>query len=218
MALYLYLPQHGSPPYQTVIYYPGAVAQNVESVDQYRTIHLDFILKSGRAVAFPVYTGTFERRLKAPPNGPIAVRDLFVQSANDLRRSIDYLETRRDLRPNGFAYYGYSAGGALAPIFLFDEPRIRAAILYMAGFYPDRLPPEIEPSTFAPRLKLPIKMLSARLDDAFPLATSAVPFFQRLGTPGEHKQHVIAEGGHIVDPPTLMRETLDWLDKYLGKP
>lgn len=59
-------------------------------------------------------------------------------------------------------------------------------------------------------------MLSGQLDDDFPLETSARPFFQLLGTPDEYKKHVTAEGGHFVPRPILIRETLDWLDRYLG--
>jgi hypothetical protein len=40
--------------------------------------------------------------------------------------------------------------------------------------------------------------------------------FQLLGTPDENKRHVIAEGGHDVPRQLLIRETLDWLDRYLG--
>ena len=39
-----------------------------------------------------------------------------------------------------------------------------------------------------------------------------------LGTPTQGKKHVIAEGGHFVPRPVLIRETLDWFDKYLGRP
>ncbi len=40
--------------------------------------------------------------------------------------------------------------------------------------------------------------------------------FDLLGTPPEHKRHVIAEGSHYVPRPVLIRETLDRLDRYLG--
>ena len=39
--------------------------------------------------------------------------------------------------------------------------------------------------------------------------------FDLLGTPPEHKRHVIADGVHYVPRTTLIRETLAWLDRYL---
>jgi hypothetical protein len=40
--------------------------------------------------------------------------------------------------------------------------------------------------------------------------------FKLLGTPAQDKRHVISEGGHFVPRPQLIRETLGWLDHYLG--
>jgi hypothetical protein len=37
-------------------------------------------------------------------------------------------------------------------------------------------------------------------------------------SPAADKKHVIAQGGHFVAQDALVRETLDWLDKYLGPP
>ncbi len=34
--------------------------------------------------------------------------------------------------------------------------------------------------------------------------------------PEEHKHHVVVSGRHAVPPIELMRETLGWLDRYLG--
>jgi hypothetical protein len=57
-------------------------------------------------------------------------------------------------------------------------------------------------------------MLSGRYDFFFPLETAQLPMFEALGTPAADKRHVIQEGGHDVPRPVLIRETLDWLDKY----
>jgi hypothetical protein len=40
--------------------------------------------------------------------------------------------------------------------------------------------------------------------------------FRLLGTPADKKRQVIAEGGHFIPRPQLVKETLDWLDRYLG--
>ena len=38
-----------------------------------------------------------------------------------------------------------------------------------------------------------------------------------LGTPTDRKRWVVYDGGHNVPREQLISETLDWLDKYLGK-
>jgi eukaryotic-like serine/threonine-protein kinase len=216
VILYLYLPRNAKPPYQTVLYFPGANAFFLSSIDQYRMIHVDFVLKSGRAVAFPVYRGTFERRVKTPISGPNERRERRIKLTNDLRLTVDYLATRKDLDSDRLGYYGYSFGGEFAPVFLTMEPRLRAAVLYMGGLSSERLQPEIEPATFLPRVRVPVLMLSGELDFDYRLETLAKPFFRLLGTPGDRKKHVIAEGGHFVPRSILIREALDWFDRYLG--
>jgi eukaryotic-like serine/threonine-protein kinase len=213
MILYFYRPRSATRPYQTVIYYPGAPAWFFGSIDDYREVNIDFVLKGGRALAFPVYQNTFERRGKK-----IATRVERIQQVMDLRRTIDYLATRSDIDTAKLAYYGYSAGGHTAPLFLVLEPRFRAAILYMAGLQNSRRQfPEIEPLVYLPRVRVPTIMFSGELDDFFPLETSAKPFFQLLGTPERDKRHVIAPGSHFVEPRSILtRESLAWLDRYLG--
>jgi hypothetical protein len=40
--------------------------------------------------------------------------------------------------------------------------------------------------------------------------------FELLGTPAMDKRHVIYEAGHFVPRDQLVKETLDWYDRYLG--
>lgn len=59
-------------------------------------------------------------------------------------------------------------------------------------------------------------MLNGSLDHYFPLETSQKPMFRLLGTPPQHKRHVVEDGGHFVPRARLITEVLDWLDRYLG--
>jgi len=60
-------------------------------------------------------------------------------------------------------------------------------------------------------------MLNGRYDDLFPVESSELQFFRFLGTPEKDKKHVIYESGHGSLPHgEEVRESLDWLDKYLG--
>lgn len=227
MLLYLYLPQSGTLPFQTVLYWPGATALFVDSIDQ-EEFQLDFMLKSGRAVAMPVFAQTYQRGLPGVPQAPpgsAALRDLTIKWIKDLRRSIDYLETRNDIDSTRLAYYGRSWGGANAPIALALEPRFRAAVLYSAGILRDDplliqggpSQPEIYPVTFLPRVEIPVLLLSGEFDNLMDWQSSVQPFFSLLGTPEGLKKHFTARGGHFVPREDHIRETLDWLDLHLGR-
>src|SRR6185295_15799912 len=58
---YLFLPRKSAPPYQTIAYFPGAYAVYSRTSNDLHPQDLgqiDYIIKSGRAVLFPVYKGT----------------------------------------------------------------------------------------------------------------------------------------------------------------
>ena len=59
-------------------------------------------------------------------------------------------------------------------------------------------------------------MLNGQYDWIFPVETSQRPFFERLGTPTEHKRLVLSQSGHLLPRDQVIRETLGWLDLYLG--
>jgi formylglycine-generating enzyme required for sulfatase activity len=232
MAAYLFLPTTGQPPFKTVVYWPGSNALGHKTIDEYPEVHIDFVVKSGRAVVFPVLDGTFERgdRGPQPDISTTAHRDVMVRRIKDLRRTVDYLETRTEFEMSTLAYYGLSWGGWNAPTALAVEPRFKSAVLYAAYIVPltgsvwssrvpgGRMLPEIDPVTYLPSVHVPTLMLNGEFDNLGPLETSVKPFFALLGTPAEDKKHVISPGGHFVPRDVLIRETLDWLDKYQGVP
>jgi dienelactone hydrolase len=134
----------------------------------------------------------------------------------DLRRSVDYLETRTDIDHDRLAYYGISFGAVLGPINLAVENRFKTAVLAAGGCDPDKELPEADPFNYAPHVRIPILMLNGRYDLMIPLDTCQDPLFRALGTPAQDKEHVLFDSGHT--PPLIpwMKETLDWLDHYLG--
>ncbi|MFO7586507.1 MAG: protein kinase [Gemmatimonadota bacterium] len=217
---YLFLPRNREPPWQTVVFFPGDGCIAARSSRELRGLWtVDFVLRSGRALLHPVYKSCYERGDGLTSSMPAETHAYAAHVeawAKDLRRSIDYLETRGDIDTARLAYYGYSWGGRLGPIMLAVEPRLKAAVLNVAGLRPQRAFPEAEPVYFLPRVDVPVLMLNGRYDYYFPLESSQQPMFDLLGTPPEHKRHVVAEGSHYVPLPVAIRETLDWLDRYLG--
>lgn len=135
----------------------------------------------------------------------------------DVGRAIDYLETRNDIQTEKLAYYGYSWGaGRMASIVTAVENRLKANVLVVGGFSSGKPLPEIDQIHFAPRVTIPTLMLNGCFDSTFPLETSQLPLFRALGTPAEHKRHVLYDTGHDVPFNQMNAEILAWLDRYLG--
>ncbi|MBZ5683769.1 MAG: hypothetical protein LAP86_01925 [Acidobacteriia bacterium] len=76
--------------------------------------------------------------------------------------------------------------------------------------------PEVDQFNFAPRVTAPVLMLNGRYDFVYPPDTSQEPMFHMLGAPKEHKRRVVYDTGHDTPRTELIKETLNWLDRYLG--
>jgi DNA-binding winged helix-turn-helix (wHTH) protein/dienelactone hydrolase len=217
---YLFLPRGALPPFQTIVYFPGAMALFEDQLklsdmeDAY-----DFILKSGRAIIVPVFKGTYERRDGFDPSHqtPAQFRDHVIAWSKDLGRTVDYIESRKDLDAGRLAYIGFSLGGAEGPLLLAVDNRFKAALLLSGGFQMRNDPAEVDPVNFATHFRIPALMINGRYDYAFPLDASQRPMFKLLGTPEKDKKHIVYDGGHGAFPrPEAVRLSLDWFDRYLG--
>lgn len=219
MQLHLFLPARGRPPYQAVVLFPGSLAlhNRVFNLNEFR--RLDFLARSGRALLLPVYKGTYERggEMKSDyPEETAFYKDHVIMWGKDLGRAIDFIETRDDLDAARIAYFGTSWGGALGAIMPAIEPRIRANILYVAGLCFQRALPEADQLNYVTRVTQPTLMLNGELDFFFPAETSQQPMFDLLGTPPTDKRRLTYERGHTVPKTDLIRESVAWLDRYLG--
>jgi dienelactone hydrolase len=214
MHAFLFLPKNGSPPYQAVIFFPGADAFLLRSSRDLSVAGGDSIIRSGRAFVYPVYKGTYERRTSGEL-GPVAERELRTAWSRDLGRTIDYLETRTDIDPARLAFYGVSAGADAGVILTALEPRLKVSVLQGSGIW-DAGTPEIDPVNYAPRVHLPTLLLSGRYDFETPFETAQRPLFALLGSPVGQKRHAVLEAGHALPIADVAREILPWLDRYLG--
>jgi len=216
---YLFLPKKGKPPFQTVIFFPGSNALLTRTFTIYSTAALDEVLKSGRAVLYPVYKSTYERGDGLESDNEdtsSAWRDHVVMWAKDASRAIDYAETRPELDHQKIAYYGYSWGAVMGGIIPAVEPRIKVCVLAVGGLDFQRTLPEVYIVNFLPRVRQPVLMLNGRYDFFFPLDSTQEPFYKLLGAKPEQKKHIVYETAHTIPHNELVRETLNWLDQYLG--
>lgn len=215
----LFVPKQGSRPHQVVVFFPGANAfweggtmGDLRLMSQW----ISFLVRSGRAVLFPNYKGSYERFVGRMPDVNVW-REIVIHASKDLRRGIDYLETRSDIDAGKVAYFGLSMGGGAGPIMTALEPRFKASVLLGGGLYSWRWTPDTDPLNFLSRVRAPTLMINGRHDYFFPVETSQRPMFDRLGTPASDKAHRIFESGHVPsERQQFIKEILDWLDKYLG--
>ena len=210
----LFLPKSARPPFQALVYFPPASALFVPSIDRATSRDFDFLVRSGRAVILPAYQQTYERRREVA-RGPSAIRETLLQRAQDVRRAVDYLEQRPDVDHSRTAFYALSMGADMGAMVGAVEPRLRTLVLVSGGL-DDGLPPEVDALNFAPHVRVPVLMVNGRYDFIAPYGTSQVPLFRLFGTPEEDKKHVVFDSGHVPPWPDVVRETLDWLDRYLG--
>ena len=215
---FVFLPKNAKPPYQTLVYNPsaGAVSSTFASMEGFN--RMEFIIRSGRAVIYPIYIGTFNRRLPPPASG-IELKERQIRRFQDLHQAVEYVVSRSDIDSSKLAYLGASAGAAWAPVMVSLEERFRTAVLFEGGlFLRPSVSPEVDTFNFLPRARIPVLMLNGRYDYTFPVESSQKPFFRWLATPEKDKRHVIYDAAHdvMVNRTPVVKEVLSWLDQYLG--
>src|SRR4030095_5211382 len=161
---------------------------------------IDYVVKSGRAVVYPVYEGLYERRSEVTPSGgPAVLRDTIAAWSRDFGRAMDYLETRPDIDASRVGFLGVSMGSAYGVILTSLEKRVKAVVLLDGGFFQIRQPaPGTDQVDFAARVTQPVLMVNGRFDATYVLETSQLPLFRLLGSPSADKRHVLFETAHDV--------------------
>ncbi|GBC93038.1 hypothetical protein HRbin15_01523 [bacterium HR15] len=173
---------------------------------------------------------------------PYYSRDALIQTVIDLRRAVDYLETRPEIDSKRIGYIGASMGGILGAIFAGVDERVQAPILLVAGGNwkimmdksvlsvfrqnrENRPSKEIEQALKAMEIvdpihwvgrisPRPVLMINGDADDVVPVESNKALHEAAR----EPKKVIWYKGGH-VPPPTEMPKVLDtimrWLDEHL---
>jgi len=218
---YLYLPKHVAKPLQVVYFVPaGDVNQGLRSLPASMEDRVGPFIKAGRAAFGVVLKGYIERLRPAddvrPSPETIEYFDRIKNRITDLRRGLDYLESRQDVDASRIAFFGPSAGAQIGLILAAIEPRYRAVVLVGAGLpneYRSWIP-EANPINFAAHIRAPKILVQGRYDEDTPLKTAAEPLFRLMPEP---KRLVVYEGGHVPSVELTLRTIGPWLDEMLGR-
>jgi dienelactone hydrolase len=206
----VFLPKNAKPPYQALVYSPGAgaVSSTFASMDGFN--RMEFIIRSGRAVIYPIYIGTFNRRLP-PTTSEIQQKERYVRRFQDLRQTVEYLVSRSDIDASKLAYFGASVGAGVAPVMVSLEQRFRPPP-FEGGLYPRPAAAEVDNFTL-PRVRVPV-LANGRYD----YISGGQSSHASLGTPEKDKRHVLYDAAHdvMVNRTEVVKEVLSWLDQYLG--
>jgi hypothetical protein len=218
--LYLYLPIRGARPLQTVVFVPASNTFFAATVPDETERLMGAHVKAGRAVLAVLMKGMVGRPWDpgrtVPAPSSVQFRQELVSHATELRRGLDYLETRSDIDRTRLAYAAVSWGSGSRLPFAAVEPRFRSVVLIGGGIDEQYLPvlPEASSINFAPRIRAPKLLLNGRYDEEHPWERRALPLWRLLQAP---KRLVLVEGGHV--PPAEARVPVinDWLDETLGR-
>ena len=218
LPIYLFTPKNIPPPYQTILFFPGSGALDLRTFSYSDELRgFDFLIKNGRAVAFPIVKSAYDRGDEVRSDlqkETVLYKQHVIDWRLDWERTLDYLDSRNDIVHNNYGYFGWSWGSSIAPVICAMEPRFKAIVLHIGGLQMEKTFPEVDPLNFLPRINSPILFLNGENDTFFPMETSLNPFFNLIGSKVKEKKTYA--GGHLVPLNELIKESLNWYDKYLG--
>jgi formylglycine-generating enzyme required for sulfatase activity len=217
---YLYLPNNVSRPLTVIHYVPaGDVDGGLRSLPDSMDDRLAPFIKSGRAAFGVVLKGYIERLrpqgATEPDPATVEYLETIVNRVTDLRRGLDYLDTRLDVDASRVAFFGPSAGAQIGLILAAVETRYRAVVLVGAGLpkHYVRWIAEANPINFSAHIRGPKLLIQGRYDEDTPFRTMAEPLYKLLSEP---KRLALYDGGHVPPLEFLMPTLTTWLDDTLG--
>ncbi|MGQ9656834.1 MAG: alpha/beta hydrolase family protein [Fimbriimonadales bacterium] len=172
---------------------------------------------------------------------PYRARDALIQTVIDLRRGVDYLQTREEIDPDRIGYIGASMGGILGSMFAGVDERVKAPVLLVAGgdwkilmersalsAWRDaarnnpqqmqealRVMDVVDPVNWVGRIApRPVLFINGDADDVVPVDSNKALH----NAAGEPKRIVWYKGGHVPPPTdwlTVIGEITRWLDTHL---
>jgi dienelactone hydrolase len=205
-----------------IVFFPGSNVIHTSEIEKVTLSQMSrSYVKMGYAFFYPIYKGTINRQdaLKSDyADKTDLYKDHVIMWGKDMKRSIDVIESRSDLDASNLLYFGVSWGGEMANIMIPIEPRIKRAVLLVAGLEFEEAKPEVEAASYTPFIKVPILMLNGKYDYFFPSETSQKPMFELIGTNKNDKYWYLHESSHTVPLDEFTKKVKIFLDKYSKPP
>ena len=121
-------------------------------------------------------------------------KNTIIKIGQDFRRSIDYIESRKDFNFNNLSYFGGSWGSTTSNYLLAIDDRIKAAVLCVGGLMMQKSKKEVEAHYYIRRIKTPILHIVGKEDGIFGFEESYKPWKELIGTP-KNKLKLISSRG-----------------------
>ena len=217
---YLYLPKGFRRPLQVVHSVPaGDVDDGFRTLPASIEANFAPLIRSGRAVFSVLLEGYVGRPRRSelgttPDTRSTEFVDYMVERVIELRRGLDYLDTRSDLDHSRIGFMAQSAGGGPGLLLTAVEKRYRSILFIGTGISPGRIADAAAANriNFAPRITGPKMMLSGRYDEDTP-PYMAQPLYALLREP---KRQQMYDGGHAPPVDVFVPAMRKWFDETLG--
>jgi formylglycine-generating enzyme required for sulfatase activity len=217
---YLYVPKGFRQPLQVIHFAPaGDVESGIRTLTASIEVNLAPLIRGGRAVFAVLREGYLGRPFPPGVEDPDSRNDEYVDftitQVTELRRGLDYVQSRHDLDSSRIGFLGPSAGATAGVILTALETRYRSVMFIGTGIEPEEITdaPAASRINFAPRIAAPKLMLQGRYDEVAPLESTAKPMFRLLREP---KRLEVFEGGHAAPLNVYVPTVTKWMDETLG--
>jgi cephalosporin-C deacetylase-like acetyl esterase len=155
-------------------------------------------------------------------------RGMITQTVFDLRRAIDFIQTRNELDPQRVGYFGISLGGIIGTLFCSVDDGVKVPVIVLAGgnlnlmFGKKALSEDtkdflsiIDPINFVAMISpRPLLMINAENDDVVPPITSKL-LFKAAKEPKKIIWYPTKH--HDIPIDKVYPDGIHWFDEYLKK-
>ena len=178
-----------TPPYQAVVYFPDSGTLSQRSSAQINARPFDWVIEERSSPDLPDLQEHVRARRRGLtsdyPTMTNTYREHVIAWAKDVRRTVDYLESRPDIDREPDRVHGPELGRGDGADLRWPSSRAsRRRSSSSAGSTSSGRSRRSKAINFAPRAKMPVLMLNGRFDFYLPEDGTQIPMFRLFGAAG----------------------------------